>query len=71
MMDIRCPRCSNSSIELMECENCSSIGCERCMKRSSKRWVCFKCEKPNEAYTYQEQKSSANDLGNVLSGMFG
>lgn len=71
MIEIKCPKCSNSSVELMECEDCSSIGCERCMKRSSKRWICFKCDKPIEEIIYGEQKKSDNDLGNVLSSMFG
>ena len=43
---IVCPKCNNEGIELMECENCKTIGCHRCMKKSFKKWICHKCEMP-------------------------
>jgi methionyl-tRNA synthetase len=70
-MQLVCPKCSSKVNELMECDNCGTIGCIRCMKKSYGKWVCHKCEEP-EKYYYPETESKAEDeVSDAFSSMFG
>jgi len=58
--------------ELMECDNCETIGCMRCMKKSYGKWVCHKCEEPERKYYYPEIKPESEDeVSDAFSAMFG
>ena len=72
-MQLVCPRCSSRSNELMECDNCGTIGCIRCMKKSYGKWVCHKCEEPEKRYYYPEvdESKQEEDVSNAFSAMFG
>ena len=71
-MEFRCPRCNSKAIELIECEDCGSIGCTRCMKRKYGRWVCFRCEEPKRRYYYEiKPKRSEDKVVDAFSAMFG
>jgi len=55
----------------MECDNCGTIGCIRCMKKSYGKWICHKCEEPKKYY-YPETESKAEDeVSDAFSSMFG
>ncbi len=75
MMHLVCPKCSSKVNELMECDNCGTIGCIRCMKKSYKKWVCHKCEQPEEKYYYPEvnetESKKENEVSDAFSSMFG
>ena len=73
-MDLLCPRCGSRSNELIECDNCGTIGCVRCIRKKYGKWVCFKCEEPEKKYYYKEETSEAkkeDDVSNAFSAMFG
>ena len=75
-MDLVCPRCQSKVNELIECDNCGSIGCIRCVKKSYGKWICFKCEIPETEIRYDEtEKYSKRDeeknISEAFSTMFG
>jgi hypothetical protein len=60
--------------ELIECDNCGTIGCIRCVKKSYGKWICFKCEAPAEiAYSETEKydKKEEEKISDAFSAMFG
>ena len=72
-MELICPRCNSKSNELIECDSCGTIGCIRCMKKSYGKWVCFKCEAPEEErrdYLELEEKDQ-EEVSDAFSAMFG
>lgn len=68
-MKLVCPRCNSETKELIECDNCKSIGCHRCMKKSYGKWICFKCEK--EYYEFQIEEKKPSEISDVMTSMFG
>jgi hypothetical protein len=71
-MDLLCPRCGSRSNELLECENCGTIGCIRCVQKKHGKWVCFKCEEPEKKYYYSDLDNTKEDeVTNAFSAMFG
>ena len=74
-MELFCPRCRSKVNELIECENCGTIGCIKCVKKSYGKWVCFKCETPVQTETpYYETKSEPakeEEVSDAFSAMFG
>ena len=74
-MDFVCPRCQSKVNELVECDNCGTIGCIRCIKKSYGKWVCFKCETPETEITYSEtekyDKEEEQKISDAFSAMFG
>jgi len=68
-MELVCPRCGSKSNELIECDNCGTIGCIRCMRKSYGNWICFKCEEPEKKY-YPEVREE-KEVSNAFSAMFG
>ena len=69
-MDLICPRCGSKSNELMECDNCGTIGCIRCMRKSYGKWICHRCETPRY-YTEPEKESEEEKVSEAFSTMFG
>jgi len=76
-MDFVCPRCQSKVTELIECENCGTIGCIRCVKKSYGKWICFKCETPQIetpeiVYTDTEKYDKEEDkkISDAFSAMF-
>lgn len=67
-MELVCPRCGSKSNELIECDNCGTIGCIRCIRKSYGNWICHKCEKPERKY-YPKVKEE--EVSNAFSAMFG
>jgi uncharacterized Zn finger protein (UPF0148 family) len=60
--------------ELIECDNCGTIGCIRCIKKSYGKWICFKCETPTEiVYSEAEKydKEEEEKISDAFSAMFG
>jgi len=55
----------------MECDNCETIGCMRCMKKSYGKWVCYKCEEPERYYYPETESKSEDEVSNAFSSMFG
>lgn len=72
-MQLVCPRCSSRINELMECDNCGTIGCIKCMKKSYGKWVCFRCEVPERTYYYEttSQPEKEDEATNAFAAMFG
>ncbi len=74
-MDFVCPRCQSKVNELIECDNCGTIGCIRCIKKSYGKWVCFKCETPEKEIVYSEtekyDKEEEQKISDAFSAMFG
>lgn len=67
-MKLECPRCKSRVRELMDCDNCGTIGCMRCMKKSYGKWVCYSCEEPER---YYPEMSEEKDVSDAFSAMFG
>ncbi len=63
-MGLKCPNCSSEIIELMSCDSCKTIGCIRCISRSSKQWLCHNCKAGNMEIVPKE-------AGGDLFSMFG
>jgi len=70
-MQLVCPRCSSKVDELIECDNCGTIGCIRCMKKSYGKWVCHKCEEPERYYYPETESKSEDEVSDAFSAMFG
>jgi len=76
-MDLVCPRCQSKVNELIECDNCGTIGCIRCVKKSYGKWICFKCEtikiEPEIVYddTEKYDKEEEKKISDAFSAMFG
>ena len=68
-MEIFCPRCGSKSNELIECDNCGTIGCIRCIRKSYGRWICHKCEVPERKYYPEETEEKK--VSDAFSAMFG
>ncbi len=78
MLDLVCPRCQSKVNELVECDNCGTIGCIRCVKKSYGKWVCFKCETPQvetQEIVYSDtekyDKEQEEKISDAFSAMFG
>jgi len=77
-MDLVCPRCQSKVNELVECDNCGTIGCIRCVKKSYGKWICFKCEIPQTetqeivySDTEKYDKEEEEKISDAFSAMFG
>ena len=73
-MELLCPRCGSRSNELIECDNCETIGCIRCVRKKYSKWVCFRCEElPKKKYYYKEtsEPKKEDEVTNAFSAMFG
>lgn len=68
-MELKCPRCTSSTNELIECDNCQTIGCARCVKKSFGKWICHKCEEKPEIY-HSEPEKEDSDVTSAFSAMF-
>ena len=68
-MELVCPRCGSKSNELIECDNCGTIGCVRCIRKSYGKWICHKCEEPERKY-YPEVREE-KEVSDAFSSMFG
>jgi methionyl-tRNA synthetase len=77
MLDLVCPRCQSKVNELVECDNCGTIGCIRCIKKSYGKWICFKCEPHTETQeiVYSDMEKYDRDeeekISDAFSAMFG
>jgi hypothetical protein len=75
-MDIFCPTCKSKTEELIECANCGSIGCPKCIRKKYGKWVCHKCPEPEyeeKKYYYrdQEDKKPEEEVSSAFASMFG
>ena len=74
-MDIFCPTCKTKTDELIECDECKTVGCPKCIRKKYGRWVCHKCPEPKfegQKYFYpQPQEEKKDDPTNAFSAMFG
>jgi hypothetical protein len=77
-MELFCPRCRSKVSELIECENCGTIGCIKCVKKSYGKWVCFKCETPAQTSYYEteservkSESAKEDEVSDAFSAMFG
>ena len=69
-MNIVCPKCNSNTTELVECDICNDIGCHRCIRKKSNKWVCFKCkESETEQFFYprSESESKTEETKNIFS----
>ncbi|MCX6821696.1 MAG: hypothetical protein NTW30_02850 [Candidatus Aenigmarchaeota archaeon] len=63
---------------MVECDNCGTIGCIRCVKKSYGKWICFKCEIPQTepqeivySDTEKYDKEEEEKISDAFSAMFG
>lgn len=72
-MDIFCPNCKTKIDELIECDNCKTIGCPKCIRKKYGKWVCHKCPEPEPQNYYPEIKEEKNEekVANAFAAMFG
>ncbi|MDI6825723.1 MAG: hypothetical protein QMD36_00815 [Candidatus Aenigmarchaeota archaeon] len=69
-MDLVCPKCGSKVNELIECDNCGSIGCIRCVRKSYGKWICFKCETPEKEYS-EKRMDEEERITEAFSSLFG
>lgn len=53
-MKIKCPNCGSLTTELIECDICHNVGCNRCVHRKSDKWLCYSCIKNPSYFTKRE-----------------
>lgn len=76
-MELFCPNCKSKTDELIECNNCETIGCPKCIRKKYGKWVCHKCpetEYEETKYYYPEsevQEDKEEDIVSGFSAMFG
>ncbi len=73
-MDIFCPNCKTKIDELIECDNCKTVGCPKCIRKKYGKWVCHKCPEPEEPKYYHpevEEEKSEEKVANAFAAMFG
>lgn len=73
-MDIFCPNCKSKSDELIECDDCKTVGCPKCIRKRYGKWVCHKCpdalkEEPKNYYTERLDEKQEN-VNNAFAFMF-
>jgi len=66
-VQINCPRCGASTVELIECESCKNIGCVKCITKRNRQWVCGDCKNG----TQYSSQSSSQSAESALASMFG
>jgi hypothetical protein len=76
-MELFCPTCKSRADELIECANCKTIGCPKCIRKKHGKWVCHKCpesEYKQTKYYYpktKEPEKEEDEISNAFSAMFG
>ena len=83
-MDFICPRCGVKTTEMVECSNCETVGCVRCITKRSGQWLCGDCrdgrkvmkektEERNEykGYVILSEEKEEQTPESALAAMFG
>ncbi len=75
-MDIFCPNCKSKTDELIECDDCQTIGCPKCIRKKYGKWVCHKCpepkhEEPKYYYPEPQEEKKEEEVSNAFAAMFG
>ncbi len=75
-MELFCPNCKSKTDELLECANCGTIGCVKCIRKKYGKWVCHKCpeperEEPKYYYPQSRETEEKEEVSNAFASMFG